>query len=392
MVAWPGLTGWVSSVPPVVWVTAAVGNVMLTAASWSVARRRVRRAGQRVTDPGSAAGLRAKDTALTLASLVPAGLFWLMVLGGSLHGLVAFGRTTLGWRDGWEYLVPGTLDGVSVTFAMLAFRGVKRGKAPDRCYRVVWGAALASATINFAHEYGKSGNILAGGYVALLSLFGMFMFDEFLNQFEQGAGSVRRQNPKFGIRWLTWPGNTFLAAVAWRNHPPAEGTAGTVANAVANLERVRTAKRAARRGARTHGAPASRATPIDTVPNGRSRLALAGSETLVLPRRRAMRRVDNAAGRGGTMRDEVKVPSTSATVTRWVQTWAVMCQRPELASAALQDDGQAREHFGCSSRQLRHIRYAVTSGALRHRARELAVTLPEGFDTSLEGSPTGGGG
>jgi hypothetical protein len=40
---------------------------------------------------------------------------------------------------GWEYLVPGTLDGVSVTFAFLAFRAVRMKKAPDRCYRVVWG-------------------------------------------------------------------------------------------------------------------------------------------------------------------------------------------------------------------------------------------------------------
>ncbi|MDT5029043.1 MAG: hypothetical protein QOE61_5469 [Micromonosporaceae bacterium] len=87
-----------------------------------------------------------------MASLVPAGLFWVMVLAGSFHGLVAFGKSTLGWRNGWEYLVPGTLDGVSVTFAMLAFRAVRKGKTPDRCYRVVWGAALASATINFSYE------------------------------------------------------------------------------------------------------------------------------------------------------------------------------------------------------------------------------------------------
>jgi hypothetical protein len=91
----------------------------------------VRRAGQRAADPGRAPGeKRAKDAALTVASLVPAGLFWVMVLAGSFHGLVAFGRSTLGWRNGWEYLVPGTLDGVSVTFAMLALRAVRKGKTP----------------------------------------------------------------------------------------------------------------------------------------------------------------------------------------------------------------------------------------------------------------------
>ncbi|WP_030439654.1 DUF2637 domain-containing protein [Actinoplanes subtropicus] len=88
-----------------------------------------------------------------MAALIPAGLFWAMVLAGSFHGLIAFGREVLGWHAGWEYLVPGTLDGVSVTFAFLAFRAVRMKKAPDRCYRLVWGAAIASATVNFAYEY-----------------------------------------------------------------------------------------------------------------------------------------------------------------------------------------------------------------------------------------------
>jgi hypothetical protein len=87
--------------------------------------------------------------------MTPAVLFWAMVIAGSLHGQVAFGRDTRGWRDGWEYLVPGTLDGVSVTFAFLAFRAVRMQKSPARCQRVVWGAAIASATVNFAcQEHG----------------------------------------------------------------------------------------------------------------------------------------------------------------------------------------------------------------------------------------------
>jgi hypothetical protein len=45
-----------------------------------------------------------------------------MVLAGSFHGLIAFGRNMLDWKDGSECLVPGTLDGVSVTFGFLAFR------------------------------------------------------------------------------------------------------------------------------------------------------------------------------------------------------------------------------------------------------------------------------
>ena len=61
----------------------------------------------------------------------------------------------LGRYHGWEYLVPAALDGVSVAFAFLALRAVRRGKAPNRCYRVVWGAAGASASINFSYEYGQ---------------------------------------------------------------------------------------------------------------------------------------------------------------------------------------------------------------------------------------------
>jgi hypothetical protein len=69
--------------------------------------------------------------------LAPAAMFLIMVVAGSMHGLIAFGINILGWRNGWEYLVPATLGGVSVAFAFLAFRAVRLGKAPDRCYRVV---------------------------------------------------------------------------------------------------------------------------------------------------------------------------------------------------------------------------------------------------------------
>jgi len=73
-------------------------------------------AGERLANPRVDAGRRRRDTALTVAALVPAALFLVMLVAGSMHGLVAFGLEVLGWRDGWEYLVPATLDGVSVAF------------------------------------------------------------------------------------------------------------------------------------------------------------------------------------------------------------------------------------------------------------------------------------
>ncbi len=384
-------TALLEAVPAGVWAVATVACLSLAMATWSSARRRVRRAGELVAAPRSR---RVRDTALTVASLVPAGLFWLMVLGGSFHGLVAFGRTTLGWTDGWEYLVPGTLDGVSVTFAMLAFRAVKRGKTPDRCYRVVWGAAAASATINFGNEYGTSGNALAGGYVGLLSLFGMVMFDEFLNQFEEGAATLRRENPKFGIRWLTWPSNTFCTAIAWRNHPPPDGTPGTVLNAIANLERVRAAKRASRRTTRTSrgvhlgsGAPSS-GHPVAPLRDHSGELrgspparSAAVSADVTRPDSRAIR----GRGRRSTD-DEAWVPTTASTLAQWAKIWIQMSQHPDLAARALKNDEPAREHFGCTARKLRHVRYAATTGALRRRAEELSVDLPDGYvDTAPPG-------
>lgn len=375
MDAWGQVLRFVGQVPPAVWVAAMVINLILTAATWSVARRRVRRAGQRLANPELDAGRRRRDTALTVAALVPAALFLIMVVAGSMHGLVAFGLDVLGWHDGWEYLVPATLDGVSVAFAFLAFRAVRRGKAPDRCYRVVWGAAGASASINFSYEYGQSGNLIAGGYVSLLSVLGMVMFHEFLSQFEDGTDNrIRRENPKFGLRWLTWPSNTLLAAIAWRNHPPAEGTPGTVAAAVTNLNRVREAKRTGRVTSPVKAGPPANAAPVVAALVARPRPvpATAGND-----RPRARRPA--GAQRRPLSDGDIDVPITASTVLAWAESWVHMSADEELLSGPLTNDELARTRYGSSARQLRRLRKAVLSGALRQQAERLGVTLPHGF-------------
>jgi hypothetical protein len=53
-----------------------------------------------------------------------------------------------------------------------------------------------------------------------------------------------------------------------------------------------------------------------------------------------------------------------------------MSNTPGIAEAALRDDVAARHHFGCSARQLRHIRYAAETGRLSRRAAELGISLP----------------
>jgi hypothetical protein len=63
---------------------------------------------------------------------------------------------------------------------------------------VVWGAVVSSATVNFAYEYTHSGhNVIAGGYLALLSLFGMLHAARVPGPVRAGA-YVKRGNPKFG--------------------------------------------------------------------------------------------------------------------------------------------------------------------------------------------------
>ncbi len=399
MNGWQRVAEAVGRVPSGVWLALLAANLVLTIATWSTARRRLRRAGERMAHPEATAGER--DAALTVASLVPAGLFWGMVLAGSLHGLVAFGREVLRWQGGWEYLVPGTLDGVSVTFALLAFRAVRRQKAPDRCQRVVWGAALASATVNFAYEYSHSGhNVVAGGYLALLSLFGMIMFHEFLNQFEEGTGYLKRENPRFGLRWITWPTNTFCAAVAWRNHPPEPETPATVLAALANLDRVRTLRRAATetkvqirhermlaKAYRDAELAAAQAAASAARPDG-DQSQCHRAEQIDSPRT-SLGTGPVVANRGTRAGAEVRVPAHPATVLEWVTTWMRMCADGDLVSGPLNDEQRARRVYDLSAKQLRNIRNAATSGALRRRAEQLGVRLPLGFSDSAPASANG---
>src|SRR5437762_10211144 len=87
MINWRQIVEFVDHVPSGLWVVLAVLNMMMTICTWSTARRRMHRAGQRVGDPGLVSGTaRPKDTALTVAAMIPAALFWAMVLAGSFHG------------------------------------------------------------------------------------------------------------------------------------------------------------------------------------------------------------------------------------------------------------------------------------------------------------------
>ena len=66
-------------------------------------------------------------------------------------------------------------------------------------------------------------------------------------------------------------------------------------------------------------------------------------------------------------------------VLAWAETWVHMSADEELLSGPLTDYELARTRYGSSARQLRRLRKAVLSGALRQQAERLGVTLPHGF-------------
>ena len=73
------------------------------------------------------------------------------------------------------------------------------------------------------------------------------------------------------------------------------------------------------------------------------------------------------------------MPTTTATVLAWAETWVRMSADEELLTGPLTDDKLARDRYGSSARHLRRLRKAVLSGALRQQAEHLGVTLPHGF-------------
>ena len=74
----------------------------------------------------------------------------------------------------------------------------------------------------------------------------------------------------------------------------------------------------------------------------------------------------------------LRIPATTATITQWMDTWVRMCADGHLALGPVADD-VARQRYRLSAKQLRNIRHAATSGALRRRASELGVPVPPDY-------------
>lgn len=141
-------------------------------------------------------------------------------------------------------------------------------------------------------------------------------------------------------------------------------------NAVANLERVRALKTTARevRIETRHARALERK-------RRQSDLAMADSPTLQAAMPLAP----------PTMR----VPSTASTIALWASTWVKMCADGDWAQGPLSDQ-RSRAQYQMTARQLRNVRHAATSGALRLRVAELGVTLPPGYVDQLVESRVNG--
>jgi hypothetical protein len=96
-------------------------------------------------------------------------------------------------------------------------------------------------------------------------------------------------------------------------------------------------------------------------------------------RRRPRVEPADRAARIAALRPDPKVPATAAALAQWAETWVGMCADGTTIHGPLNDDDYARSRYQLSAKQLRNVRNAATSGALRRRAVELGVPLPADY-------------
>ena len=127
------------------------------------------------------------------------------------------------------------------------------------------------------------------------------------------------------------------------------------------------------------------AAPVDeiaTAPERHSRSAVeptASERTRTRQARTYGRREPGRGVRADAAHPDPKVPVTATALVQWADTWVRMCTDDTTVHGSLNDDEYARDRYQLSSKQLRNVRKAATAGALRRRARELGVSLPNGY-------------
>lgn len=181
-----------------------------------------------VTDPkagdtGRKALAAVGVAALALVVLAPAAASW--------HGLVATGRDVFDLRDGWEYVVPLTLDGAALYAGALSIRAILKGDSAFGARFLTALYALAAAGFNGFHALTTAGgNVPAALFFAGASLSAVVLWDVTLRALRRdqlrAAGLIEKPLPRFrGLRWVVAPRETARAwrlAVVEQIHDPAE--------------------------------------------------------------------------------------------------------------------------------------------------------------------------
>lgn len=155
-------------------------------------------------------------TGLSVAALV-------VVVGApavaSWHNLVAFGTDVLHLTDGWEYVVPLTLDGAAIYAAALTLRAILKGDGAFGTRLLTALYALGGAGFGAYHaRTAVGGNVPSAVYYAAASLSAVVLWDITLRALRRdqlrALGAIEKPLPRWRLlRWLVAPVET---ARAWR--------------------------------------------------------------------------------------------------------------------------------------------------------------------------------
>lgn len=161
--------------------------------------------------PRGRVGLSALSTvALAVVVLAPAAASW--------HGLVAAGREVLMLGNGWELLVPLTLDSAALYAATLALRAVLSSDSAFGARVLTALYAAAASGINAYHAHSSGGSLVSSAYYAGMSLSAVVLWDVTLRHWRRDQlrekGHLEQPLPRFrALRWVVAPLET---GRAWR--------------------------------------------------------------------------------------------------------------------------------------------------------------------------------
>lgn len=351
---------------------------------------------------------RLVNTAAAICILLYLGLF-----ASSFQAIAGFARSFL-QRTGFQVpATPLTLDGVVVGALFLSLAFIAKKKSPAKANTLIWGMTIFAAYCGFTYgDSGSHGTVAAGLYYAVMSVVGMFMFHMVLELFQDDGDHVRSKYPSMGWRWIThW--STLPVMLAWINHPPRNRTTDerpSVREAIDHWMHLKTVRarakaiNAARRheqslaAARRKGelAAARRTAELAATP---ATPALAAAQVSPAPEMSSQHPtrpsvVAYDGGRSGgaisaaiptqadqASRTEVKVPATADACATWMDQWVkLIAAVPRFAQGegGIKAD-EAQKAIGASDRQARFVREAARNGALRAKAAELAVPVPNGY-------------